>query len=95
MAAVLGLMGAVIGLANWYILIRGFFTRKRESLIPVLGTLFMGLAVILSEWKALKLLVLVLDPWPLYILVGLLLLPFRFLWKLLKKRDSRGGDAVK
>ncbi len=88
MSAVLGLLGAAIGLANWYILIRTWWMGKRESLIPFLGFLFIYLAGILCECEALKLLSVVLDPWPLYMLIGLLCLPFRALGKCFRKREK-------
>lgn len=87
-SAVLGLLGAAIGLANWYILIRTWWTKKWESLIPILGCLFIAFAGILSECEVLKLLAVVLDPWPLYMLIGLMLLPFRLL---LKRSGKRPG----
>lgn len=93
-SAVLGLLGAAIGLANWYILIRTWWTKKWESLIPIFGFMFICIAGILSECGVLKLLAVVLDPWPLYMLIGLLVLPLRLLWKWLKKRGSCGGVAA-
>lgn len=88
MSALLGLLGAAFGLANWCILIRTWWTGKWESLIPILGFLFIFIAGVLSECGVLELLSLVLDPWPLYMLIGLLCLPFRALGRCLRKREK-------
>lgn len=95
MAAVLGLSGAVMGVANWFILIRYWCTRQRESLIPLLGSLFICLAARWSGFKSLMWLMIVLDPWPLSMLIGLLLLPFRLLRKPIGKHQSQETDAGK
>lgn len=87
MAAVLGLLGVAFGLANWCILIRTWWMGKRESLIPILGFLFIFLAGILSDCGGLKFLSVVLDPWPLYMLIGLFCLPFRARRKCFRKQE--------
>jgi len=93
MSALLGLLGAAFGLANWCILIRTWWTEKRESLIPILGFLFIFIAGVLSECGVLELLSLVLDPWPLYMLIGLLCLPFCALGRCFRNREKLGSAA--
>ena len=71
-AAVLAFCGTCVGIANWCILVNNLRGKEWSSYIPLVGAIMLLLAVILSGYEGLCLLVLIIDPWLVLMLLGLI-----------------------
>ncbi len=77
-AAFLAICGIFVGIANWCILVNNLRGKKWSSSVPLVGPLLLLLAVTLSGYEGLALLIIIIDPW-------VVSLPLGLLWWLLRK----------